>query len=142
MLDGPVFWFWRKKMTESKFEFPTTTVEKVESNIIAIRLLKQLDKEGKLATPEQQIILSKYVGWGGLANAFFKGDRFKKEREELQNLVSDEEYRSMEMSSLTAYYTDPMIASEMWQYLVDNGFKGGNILDPAMGTGKIGRAHV
>lgn len=135
MLDGPVFWFWRKKMTESKFEFPTTTVEKVESNIIAIRLLKQLDKEGKLATPEQQIILSKYVGWGGLANAFFKGDRFKKEREELQNLVSDEEYRSMEMSSLTAYYTDPMIASEMWQYLVDNGFKGGNILDPAMGTG-------
>lgn len=114
-----------------------TKAEKVQANLSAIKLVKALEVDNRLADSAEQEILSNYVGWGGLANDFFdsKINRFAKERDELKSLVTKEEYRSMEMSSLTAYYTSPEIATAMWDKIVESGFKGGNILDPSMGTG-------
>ena len=119
------------------FNFPKTDKEKVLANIAAIKLVKELEENKQQATAEQQTILAKYVGWGGLANVFFDRHtgKFEEQRAALESLVTFEEYRSMEQSSLTAYYTDPKIVEEMWNYLIKNGFKGGNILDPSMGTG-------
>lgn len=119
------------------FNFPKTDAEKVRANVEAVALVKELEKTQQQATAEQQEILAKYVGWGGLANVFFDRytGKFEEERTRLENLVTQEEYRSMEHSSLTAYYTDTRIAEEMWDYLIKNGFKGGNILDPSMATG-------
>lgn len=114
-----------------------TKAEKVQANLSAIKLVKALEADNRLADSAEQEILSNYVGWGGLANDFFdsKINRFAKERDELKSLVTKEEYRAMEMSSLTAYYTSPEIATAMWDKIVESGFKGGNILDPSMGTG-------
>lgn len=114
-----------------------TKAEKVQANLSAIKLVKALEVDNRLADSAEQEILSNYVGWGGLANDFFdsKINRFAKERDELKSLVTKEEYRAMEMSSLTAYYTSPEIATAMWDKIVESGFKGGNILDPSMGTG-------
>ena len=114
-----------------------TKAEKVQANLSAIKLVKVLEADNRLADSVEQEILSNYVGWGGLANDFFdsKINRFAKERDELKSLVTKEEYRAMEMSSLTAYYTSPEIATAMWDKIVESGFKGGNILDPSMGTG-------
>jgi len=114
-----------------------TKAEKVQANLSVIKLVKALEADNRLADSAEQEILSNYVGWGGLANDFFdsKINRFAKERDELKSLVTKEEYRAMEMSSLTAYYTSPEIATAMWDKIVESGFKGGNILDPSMGTG-------
>lgn len=114
-----------------------TKAEKVQANLSAVKLVKALEADNRLADSAEQEILSNYVGWGGLANDFFdsKINRFAKERDELKSLVTKEEYRAMEMSSLTAYYTSPEIATAMWDKIVESGFKGGNILDPSMGTG-------
>ena len=125
-------------MEEQKNNTKTMTkVEKVQANLSAIKLVKALEADNRLADSAEQAILSNYVGWGGLANDFFdsKINRFAKERDELKSLVTKEEYRAMEMSSLTAYYTSPEIATAMWDKIVESGFKGGNILDPSMGTG-------
>lgn len=119
------------------FNFPKTDAEKVRANIEAVALVKELERTKQQATAEQQAILAKYVGWGGLANVFFDRytGKFEEERTRLENLVTPEEYRAMEHSSLTAYYTDPRIVEQMWDYLIKNGFQGGNILDPSMATG-------
>ena len=119
------------------FQFPKTDAEKVLANVEAVSLVKELEENNRQATSEEQAILAKYVGWGGLANVFFDRytGKFEDERSRLESLVTPEEYRSMEHSSLTAYYTDTRIAEEMWDYLVKNGFEGGNILDPSMATG-------
>lgn len=124
-------------MEEQKQNKTMTKVEKVQANLSAIKLVKALEADNRLADSTEQEILSNYVGWGGLANDFFdsKINRFAKERDELKSLVTKEEYRAMEMSSLTAYYTSPEIATAMWDKIVESGFKGGNILDPSMGTG-------
>ena len=124
-------------MEEQKQNKTMTKVEKVQANLSAIKLVKALETDNRLADSAEQEILSNYVGWGGLANDFFdsKINRFAKERDELKSLVTKEEYRAMEMSSLTAYYTSPEIATAMWDKIVESGFKGGNILDPSMGTG-------
>ena len=125
-------------MEEQKNNTKTMTkAEKVQANLSAIKLVKALEADIRLADSAEQEILSNYVGWGGLANDFFdsKINRFAKERDELKSLVTKEEYRAMEMSSLTAYYTSPEIATAMWDKIVESGFKGGNILDPSMGTG-------
>lgn len=124
-------------MEEQKQNKTMTKVEKVQANLSAIKLVKALEADNRLADSAEQEILSNYVGWGGLANDFFdsKINRFAKERDELKSLVTKEEYRAMEMSSLTAYYTSPEIATAMWDKIVESGFKGGNILDPSMGTG-------
>lgn len=115
--------------------YPKTNREKIETNIAAIELVKRLEKEGRQANPEEQELLAKYVGWGGLANEFFDelNPKYETERLTLKSLVGKSEYSTMKQSSLTAYYTDPMIIRQIWQKLLDDGFEGGRILDPSMG---------
>lgn len=119
--------------------YPKTNREKIETNIAAINLVKRLEKEGRQASPEEQELLAKYVGWGGLANEIFDelNPKYESERLTLKSLVSKSEYSTMKQSSLTAYYTDPMIIRQIWQKLLDDGFEGGRILDPSMGTGNF-----
>nr|WP_283265751.1 SNF2-related protein [Streptococcus dysgalactiae] len=119
--------------------YPKTTRDKVETNVAAVRLVKSLESEHRQATPSEQELLAKYVGWGGLANEFFDeyNPKFSKEREELKTLVTEKEYSDMKQSSLTAYYTDPLLIREMWNKLERDGFTGGKILDPSMGTGNF-----
>lgn len=107
--DSPVTDFY---FPEDMMDFyPKTARDKVETNIVAIRLVKNLEVEHRNALPSEQELLAKYVGWGGLANDFFNGynPKFSKEREELKSLVTDKEYSDMKQSSLTAYYTDPAL---------------------------------
>lgn len=117
--------------------YPKTARDKVETNIAAIRSVKTLETERRQANPSEQELLAKYVGWGGLANDFFDdyNPKFSKEREELKSIVTDKEYSDMKQSSLTAYYTDPALIRQMWDKLERDGFTGGKILDPSMGTG-------
>ena len=119
--------------------YPKTTRDKVETNVDAVRLVKSLEAERRQATPSEQELLAKYVGWGGLANEFFDeyNPKFSKEREALKTLVTDKEYSDMKQSSLTAYYTDPHLIRQMWEKLEHDGFTGGKILDPSMGTGNF-----
>ncbi len=119
--------------------YPKTARDKVETNIAAIRLVKNLEVEHRNALQSEQELLAKYVGWGGLANEFFDdyNPKFSKEREELKSLVTDKEYSDMKQSSLTAYYTDPTLIRQMWDKLERDGFTGGKILDPSMGTGNF-----
>lgn len=119
--------------------YPRTARDKVETNIAAIRLVKTLETERRQASPSEQELLAKYVGWGGLANDFFDdyNPKFSKEREELKGLVTDKEYSDMKQSSLTSYYTDPALIRRMWDKLERDGFTGGKILDPSMGTGNF-----
>lgn len=119
--------------------YPKTTRDKVETNVAAVRLVKSLESEHRQATPSEQELLAKYVGWGGLANEFFDeyNPKFSKEREELKTLVTEKEYSDMKQSSLTAYYTDPTLIRQMWEKLERDGFTGGKILDPSMGTGNF-----
>lgn len=119
--------------------YPKTTRDKVETNVAAIRLVKKLEAEHRQATPSEQELLAKYVGWGGLANEVFDeyNPKFSKEREALKTLVTDKEYSDMKQSSLTAYYTDPHLIRQMWEKLERDGFTGGKILDPSMGTGNF-----
>jgi type I restriction-modification system DNA methylase subunit len=119
--------------------YPKTTRDKVEMNVAAIRLVKRLEAERRQATPSEQELLAKYVGWGGLANEVFDeyNPKFSKEREALKTLVTEKEYSDMKQSSLTAYYTDPTLIRQMWEKLERDGFTGGKILDPSMGTGNF-----
>ncbi|QUQ78876.1 N-6 DNA methylase [Streptococcus equi] len=119
--------------------YPKTTRDKIEMNVAAIRLVKSLESEHRQAIPSEQELLAKYVGWGGLANEFFDeyNPKFSKEREALKTLVTDKEYSDMKQSSLTAYYTDPHLIRQMWEKLERDGFTGGKILDPSMGTGNF-----
>ena len=119
--------------------YPKTTRDKVETNVAAVRLVKSLESEHRQATPSEQELLAKYVGWGGLANEVFDeyNPKFSKEREALKTLVTDKEYSDMKQSSLTAYYTDPHLIRQMWEKLERDGFTGGKILDPSMGEDVI-----
>ena len=117
--------------------YPKTPTEKVNANLAAIKLAKEL--KGQLATPEQQQVLGKYVGWGGLADTIFdeSNPRFENQRNELKALVSKDEYAEMRKSSLTAFYTDPKVIQTIYAQLQTLGFEGGRILDPSMGTGNF-----
>lgn len=119
--------------------YPKTPREKVEANIEAIQLVKKLDEEKRLATPFEQQVLARYVGWGGIANKFFDESNpvFEEQRNTLKKLVSLAEYSAMRESSLTAYYTDPQLIQKMYASLENLGFTGGKILDPSMGTGNF-----
>ncbi len=108
---------------------------KFKQNIDAIKLLKQLESEGRKATPSEQEILSKFNGWGTLASAFTNKDDWKKQSEQLKEILTDEEYDKASKVSTNAFYTSPKIAKVMWQGLEKLGFKGGRILDPATGSG-------
>ena len=115
--------------------------EKYRNNVETIKLLKQLESENRLATKEEQEILSKYVGWGGISKAFEKDQEdWKNEYEELKDLLTKEEYENAAESTRTAFYTPPVVISAMYEALSNMGFKTGNILEPSCGIGNfIGR---
>lgn len=107
-------------------------------NVEAIRLLKQIESESRLATPEEQKTLSKYVGWGGIPEAFdAKNESWKKEYEEVRELLTEEEYTAARATVNNAFYTSPEIAMCVNQALVKFGFHGGNVLEPSMGVGNF-----
>ena len=107
-------------------------------NMDAIRTLKQIESENRLATPEEQKILSKFVGWGGLSQAFDEENAgWSKEYEELKEMLSDEEYAAARATVNNAFYTSPEIAMCMNSALVQFGFRGGNVLEPSMGIGNF-----
>ena len=109
-----------------------------ENNVAAIRLLKVIEGEDRTATSEEQRILAKYVGWGGIANAFdSRKDDWSKEYNELKNLLTDEEYRAARASTMNAHYTSPTVIKAIYDGLANIGFEGGKILEPAMGTGNF-----
>lgn len=109
-----------------------------KDNVEAIRLLKKLEAENRLATEEEQRVLAKYVGFGGLSAAFNEGNNaWANEFKELSSLLSPEEYESALASTLTAFYTNPTVIGAMYEGLARFGFDGGNILEPAMGTGNF-----
>ncbi len=120
------------------FSVKSGAKSKYQENIAAIKTLKILEKENRNATPEEQEILAHYVGWGGITQAFDeRNEKWSKEYTELKELLTPDEYRSARASVRTAFYTESFICSEMWNMLAKNGFTGGNILEPAMGTGNM-----
>ena len=112
--------------------------EKFRNNMAAIRLLHDLQIENRLATPEEQETLAKYVGWGGLSMAFDGNNAaWANEYKELKSSLSDEEYRAAMESTLTAFYTPPVVIKAMYEALDRLGFSQGNILEPSCGTGNF-----
>lgn len=112
--------------------------EKFRANIAAIQLLKKCENEHRYATPEEQEMLAKYVGWGGLSDAFDpKKSAWAAEYLELQTVLSEEEYESARESTLTAFYTPPIVIKSMYQALENMGLKSGNILEPSCGVGNF-----
>lgn len=111
---------------------------KYQANISAIRLLKQLEDEGLQASPDQQEVLSRYVGWGGLADAFDpEKENWRAEYAELKELLTPEEYEAARASTLNAHYTSPTVIHAMYEALENMGFESGNILEPSMGVGNF-----
>ena len=115
-----------------------TAKEKFWRNVEAIRTLKMIESEGRMATADEQEALSKYVGWGGLADAFDEiKSAWAKEYAELKPLLSEEEYISARESTLNAHYTSPVIIQEIYRTLQRMGFTKGNLLEPSMGIGNF-----
>ena len=115
-----------------------TAKEKFQRNVEAIRTLKTIESEKRLATNEEQEVLSKYVGWGGLADAFDETkSAWAKEYAELKTLLSEEEYISARESTLNAHYTSPVIIQGIYRTLQRIGFTKGNLLEPSMGIGNF-----
>ena len=111
---------------------------KFRANMDAINLLKELEFDGRQATPEEQNILSKYVGWGGLANVFDESkDNWKDEFAELYATLSPEEYAAARASTLNAHYTSPTVIKAIYEAVGNMGFQTGNILEPSMGVGNF-----
>ena len=111
---------------------------KFRANMAAINLLKELEFEGAQASPEQQEVLSRYVGWGGLADAFDESkDNWKDEFAELYAALSPEEYAAARASTLNAHYTSPTVIKAIYEAVGNMGFQTGNILEPAMGVGNF-----
>ena len=112
--------------------------EKFRDNIRAITTLKQIEDEHRTATPEEQQILSQYVGWGGLADAFDETkSNWSAEYQELKSILTPEEYNSARESTLNAHFTSPVIIRNIYEALGQMGFEKGNILEPAMGVGNF-----
>lgn len=111
-----------------------TPLERYYNNINAIRLLKKLNSEHRLATPTEQVILSQYVGWGGLPQFF---EQSNSHYNELKDLLSDSEYTSARESTLTAFYTPPTVIRAVYKVLENMNFKSGNILEPSCGIGNF-----
>ena len=111
---------------------------KFRMNMDAINLLKELEFDGRQAAPEEQVILSKYVSWGGLADAFDETkDNWKNEFAELYATLSPEEYAAARSSTLNAHYTSPTVIKAIYEAVGNMGFETGNILEPAMGVGNF-----
>lgn len=132
-------------VTSEKYNFdystvsiPTNKKEKYLNNINAIKKLKELEKENRLATPEEQETLGKYVGWGGLSEAFDKNNSsWTNEYNELSSLLSPDEYSSARESTLSAFYTPTTVTKAIYKVLDRMGFKNGNILEPSCGVGNF-----
>lgn len=123
------------KLTEHVIE-SVGAKERFRRNLIAIRILKDCEEKQRMATPEEQIALSKYVGWGGLSEAFDeKNPSWSAEYQQLKTLLSEEEYVSARESTLTAFYTPQTVIQGVYQALEQFGFKEGNILEPSCGVG-------
>ncbi len=120
-------------ITDPELGYGTPT-EKYNANVAAIRTLKKIEEEERLATPEEQEILSHYVGWGGLADCF---DERNSHYEELKSLLDEDEYAAARASTLTAFYTSPVIIEAVYNALSQMGFQTGNILEPACGVGNF-----
>ena len=112
---------------------------KYKDNVAAIKLLKQLEAEDRLATPEEQKVLARYVGWGGLAPVFSYGrdSTWESEKAELRELLTDEEYNAARGSTNNAHYTSPEVIKGVWDIIERLGFKGGKVLEPSMGIGNF-----
>ena len=111
-----------------------TPGEKFAANVRAIRCLKRIEAEERLATPEEQEILSRYVGWGGLPQCF---EETHSKYAELKSLLDEDEYAAARASSLTAFYTPPVVIRGIYKALSQMGFQQGNLLEPACGTGNF-----
>lgn len=112
--------------------------EKFNNNVEAIRVLKKCEEENRFATPQEQEILSKYVGWGGLPQAFDEKDSsWSNEYSILKNLLDEKEYSQARESTLTAFYTPPVVIGSMYKALENMGLKTGNILEPSCGVGNF-----
>ena len=119
-------------------DLPSGEKARYKANVEAIRLVKQLEAEGRYATEAEQVILSKYVGWGGLANAFDqRKTEWSKEFAELKELLTDEEYASARGSTLNAHYTDISVIKAMYDGLKQLGFTGGRMMEPSSGVGNF-----
>ena len=115
-----------------------TPKEKVRRNIDAIKLLKKLEDENRLANKEEQEILASYVGWGGLPDVFDESkDNWSEEYNELKEILTDEEYKSARASTLTAFYTPPVVINAIYDTLKNMGVEQANILEPSCGTGNF-----
>ena len=120
------------------FAYPTGPKAKYTANVTAIKTLKQIESEHRHATAEEQDILAHYSGWGGIADAFdSKKENWSREYAELKDLLTEKEYSAARESTLTAFYTEPYIIKSIYTALENMGFTGGEILDPAMGTGNF-----
>lgn len=108
--------------------------QRVDNNIAAIKLLKKIESENRMATPAEQEILAGYSGWGGLGSEM-KSDA--KRMAQLKELLTEEEYNAAERELLTAFYTPPFVISRMWELAEHLGFKGGRVLDPSCGVGSF-----
>ncbi len=111
---------------------------KYQMNVAAIRTLQTIEAERRLATPEEQEILSKYVGWGGVADAFDETkDNWRTEYAELKNLLTESEYSSARESTLNAHYTSPTVIKAIYECVANMGFTTGNVLEPSCGIGNF-----
>ena len=112
--------------------------ERFRRNIMSIQLLKKCQEENRFATPEEQIVLSKYVGWGGLSEAFDENNSaWATEYLELSSVLTSEEYASARESTLTAFYTPPEVITAIYKAMEQMGFKEGNLLEPSCGIGNF-----
>jgi len=135
----------RKSQRSNKHDYRITESDSIgvgsdktrfRNNLQAIRLLKKLEAENRLATPEEQAVLVRYVGWGNLSAVFDSYNRqWQAERQELRELLTDEEYEAAAGSTLNAHYTSPEIIRAIWNVLQQWGFTGGRICEPAAGIG-------
>ena len=111
---------------------------KYRRNADAIRLLRTIESENRYATPEEQITLAQYSGWGGVSDAFTDNmPGWEREHAELKELLTEEEYRAAASSTLTAHYTAPEVIEGIYAAIDRLGFRGGNVLEPSMGVGNF-----
>ena len=113
---------------------------KYRNNVEAIKLLKQLEAENRLATPSEQKVLAKYVGWGGLSSVFSYGridPKWEAEAKEIKELLTEQEYRDARSSTTSAFYTPIDVVKAIWGAVERLGFKGGRVLEPSMGVGNF-----
>lgn len=115
---------------------PAGKKAKLEANLAALRVLRTLQTEKRSATPEEQTVLSRWAGWGGLPDVFDdRKTEYAKERTELRGLLSDSEWNEARRNTLNAHYTDPRVVQSVWQAVADLGFDGGRVLEPGSGSG-------